>query len=135
MKAVVHGGGEAQGHKSAIAPVFQVLLWAQQVLQCVREALGLEDPGPFNRPMRPDDGIHRAGHAVGVLRNGAGTLFELAGKAVMHAGKALLLGLAQVQVGKEFPDCNGGVAHPGVFNFAEPAHQSCQHLARYAVGH
>jgi hypothetical protein len=56
-------------------------------------------------------GIHRAG-----------SCFELTGKAVMHAAKTRLFGIAQVQVGKEFPDGNGCVPYPRLFNFAQPPH-------------
>ena len=134
VEAVIHARRQAQGHKTSIPPFVYIGLSAQQVFQGVRKTLGLKYAGPLNRATGADDGIDGAGQGVDVLRNRAGAVFEFAGEAVMHAGKALFLGFAQVQVAKKLPDSDGCVPHQRLFDFAEPAQKAGQRLARNAVG-
>jgi hypothetical protein len=134
VETVVHARREAQGHKAAVAPVVNVFFCTQQVFQGVRKAFGLKSSRSFNAAMGPHDGIHRTGHRTRVGLNGPCAIFQLAGKAGMHAFELGLSGLGQVQVREILPDADGGVLHPRYFYLAEPAHEARQRHTRQTVG-
>jgi len=123
VEAVVHAGGQAQGHKAAVTPGAQVFFGAQQVFQRVRKALGLKHLRALNLALCANDGVHRAAQHIGALVNAAGAVFEFARKAGVHAFEVLLFGLGQVQRAKKFPDADRRTGHQRLFDLAEaPQH-------------
>ena len=107
---------------------------AQQVLQRVGEALDLKDVGAGDRAGGADDGIARADQDFGPAVDRARAVLELPGEAVVHAAKARLLRLAQIQVREEAPHPDRQVAHHRLLDPAEPAHELGGQPARDPVG-
>ena len=84
--------------------------------------------------MRADDAVARAGHdgGIGIGRAQAGT--EFARKTIVQALEFGLLGLRQIEIGKQPPARDRGIAHKRVLDLAEPAHEARQRRPRDAVG-
>ncbi|MCR5864456.1 hypothetical protein [Aquincola sp. J276] len=81
-----------------------------------------------------DDGIAGAAQQRGIGGHRAGTGAQLAGEAVVQAGKALLLGIAQVEVGEQPPHRDRQPRQQRAAQLAEAAHPARERDARDAVG-
>ena len=134
MEAVVHRRGQAQRDVAAAFEHGRVLARAEQLVQAVREALGLEHATALHRAAGADDGVARAGEdgRVGVHRPRAG--HERTREAVVQAREALLLRVAEVEVGEQPPDGNRQPRQQRAADLAEAPHRACERDARDAVG-
>jgi hypothetical protein len=138
VEAVVHGRGQAQRDVHAVAVALAVGAGlrgvAQQVLDAVGEALGLEHRRALHRAAGADDGVAGAqqGLRVRVQRPRAG--LERAREAGLQAVEVLCLGLRQVEVGEQPPDGDRQPGQPRAADAADAAHQARQCLTRHAVG-
>ena len=84
--------------------------------------------------MRADDGVARADHDLRVGIGRAQARLELAGEAVVQALEFGLFGLGQIEIGKQPPAGDRGVADHRILDLAEPAHEPGQRRPRNAVG-
>jgi len=134
MKSVIHAGGQTQSDKAAALPIRPIFFRAEQVLQRVRKAFGLKYFCPLDASVSTNDAINRASHHGLVPIDRACAIFEFSRKAVVHAGKAGLLGFTQIEIGKKLPNPNRCIPHPRLLDFAEPAHKPSQGLPWQAVG-
>ena len=134
MKAVVHARGQAQRDVDPVAETLDHLGVAQQLLQLVREALGLYHLRSFDRAAGTDDAVGRADGDIRIAVDSARALLEFTRETVMHALEMGLAGLAQVEVGQVFPDGYRNRAHQWLLDLAEPADELRQRAARKAVG-
>ena len=134
MKAVVHAGSQPQRDVGAIAERFHSGRVAQQLLQRVREAFGLDDLCALDDAVGTDDTVTGAGQQAHVLGDRPLSGFQFPGEAIVQAGEVRFFGLAQVQIRKKTPDRNRRVPHEGIFQPAEPAHEACCSPAGQTVG-
>lgn len=135
VKAMVHGGLEAQGDVGAVAVAVDQIGLGEQVLEAVRETLGLIKGGAFDLAERADDGVTWAAQGIESRVNGAGAVFELANKTVVQAFKTALLGLVEIEVvGKQTPHGQRHAADQRLLNARKPTHKPCGQATRNAVG-
>src|SRR5579863_8506774 len=106
VKAVIHAGGEAQRHESAVEIVTHQLLIAQKIHECVGEALGLEDGSLAHGPHFPHDAVARTYDDARILIDPACPLPQLSGKELLKAAEARFPGITQIELREESPDRN-----------------------------
>jgi hypothetical protein len=96
----------------------------EQVQQRVRHPLGLEQRVALDPTARADHGIAGADQHGGIRVDRPRAVLQLADEAVVQAVEALLLRLVQREVvGEPAPEADREVAHQGLFDPAEAAHQ------------
>lgn len=105
-----------------------------QTAQAVGEALGLKYLRAFNGAASAHNGVARAGQDILARINGARARFQLTREAVVHAVELCFFRVTQIQIRKQLPNANRGIADPGVFNLAPPADEARQRDAGDAVG-
>ena len=134
VKAVVHAGRNSQRDVAAVAVALDEFGIAEQVEQGVGKAFGLYHLRVLDTAARADDCIARTDEHRRVVIYRPRALLELADEAVVHAGEAGFLRLAEIEVGEHLPDSEGQIAHQWLLDLAEPADETSQGLSRYAVG-
>src|SRR5262249_8893759 len=70
------------------------------------------------------DTVTGAAQAGRVSVNGSRAGFELAGKAIMDTPKAILLRIAEAEIGKELPDIKRQITDKGLLYFTIPTHEA-----------
>jgi hypothetical protein len=134
VETVVHARSNAQGRVSRIAMGGHQAGIAEQVVQRVGKALGLQHLLAVEPAAGADDRVAGAGEYRRVRIDRARARLEFADEAVMQAGELRFLCLLQAQVGEAAPDPDRQRAHQRLLDLAEPAHEAGEQLPRNAVG-
>ena len=135
VESMMHTRGQPQGNEVAIAIGCHRLRVVQQILQRVRESLGLNQLCAPDRSRRADNRVARADEHIRRSVDRARSIFQLANEAVVEAGKMSLPGLLQVQVpGKHLPRRYRKTSNERMLDLAEPAHEQRRETAGNPVG-
>src|SRR5215831_20381270 len=97
MESMIHARRQPQRHVTAVAMPLDQLRRSQQVFQCVRKALDLEELGVLNRAQGTDDCIAGADDNIWIAIDRPCALSQLAREAIVHASELALFGLAKIQ--------------------------------------
>ena len=134
MEAVVHRRGEPQGDIDAVDEAWRRRVGPEEFGHRVRKALGLEHLRALHGPAGADDAVAGADQHLGVGVDRPRSRPQFPGEAVMQAGKAGLLRIAEIDIGEQPPHRHRGRPHHRVLDAREPAHESGELDARDAVG-
>src|SRR5262249_28024164 len=124
VKTMVHAGGQSQGDVGAVAVGLRKRAILQQIFELVAGALDLHELGAGDRPASADDRITGTDERIGVVVERPASLLELADEAVAQARELRLLCLAQIDIAEEAPNGDRAIADDGVFELAEPTHET-----------
>jgi hypothetical protein len=134
VEAMIHARRQPQREEAAVAVLIDQRGIAEQIEQRVRRALDLKQFSIGDPAVRADDAVGRAGHDgwIGIGRAQAGPQF--ARKTIVQAFEFGLFGFRQIEIGKQPPARDRGIADKGVLDLAEPAHEARHRRPRDAVG-
>ena len=107
---------------------------SEEIMQGVREALGLDQLDAFDLPEAAHDAVARADQHRRIGIDGARARHQLAHEAVVQTVELLLLRLVQAQVRAALPEPQGKVADLRLLDLTEPAERARRQAARNAVG-
>jgi hypothetical protein len=134
VKTVVHARGEPQRHVAAVAVEIDRVLLAQQIRDRVSRSLDLQEARAIQGTGRADDCVAWAHQDLGAAIDRSRAFPELPDEAIVHAAKPGLLGIAQIEIGKEAPDADRQIAEQRLLDPAEPAYEARGQPARNPVG-
>ena len=131
---MIHAGGEPKRRELAAAIVIDQFCVAEQIDQGIGEPLGLQHRAVLDPPTGAHQRIAGTREHGGVSVDRPGSRFELAREAFVQAVETFRLGLAQVQIGEQPPNRDGGCTKPGPLDSAHPADEQGEPAARNPVG-
>ena len=134
VETVVHAGGQPQGDVAAVAVPIDQAGVGQQLVQRVRQPLGLNEIGALQATEWSHDAVARAGDHIGPCIDGSDAVLELAGEAVVEAAELTLARFVQLRIaGEELPRRNRQIPNERLLDLGQPAHQAGQRATRNPV--
>src|SRR5208283_936568 len=134
MEAMIHARHQPQGGVAAVTVSLDELSVLQKLANVIGRAFDLQDLASLDDPAGADNRVAWAGQDVRPHVGWARAVFQLAHETVVQALEFLFLRVAQIEIGEQAPQADGRVAHPGLLDLAEPAHEDGERMARDAVG-
>src|SRR5437868_5448934 len=101
MEAVIHARFQPQRRIAAVAISFDEILIAEQIPQRVWKPFGLVHLGAGNFAASPDNRVAGTDQDLGALVDRADAILEFADETIVQAIELLLLGLAEIEIGKQ----------------------------------
>ena len=133
MEPVVHAGRQPQRHVAPVAVESFEHRIVEEIVQRVREPLGLNHDVAVDRPRGAHDGVAGAHQHVRVGIDRAHARLELANEAVVQAVERRLGRLVEIGIGEQAPEPDRKIAHQRLADLADPADELRRQAARNAI--
>jgi len=134
VEAVIHAGGQPQRRIATVPVQVDEVRVAEQVRQGIGPVLHLQQFVAGDGAASADDGVARADENIRIGVDRPGAVAQRTGEAVVQARELLFLRVAEVDVGEEAPGRDRDVAHHGLLDVREPAHEPGRETLGNPVG-